>query len=299
MPNGTPYSRDTDSNVATLHVHNEKGRVHEEWIDAGTNGKINGNGPPSPLFMYQSETVMVPKLDSAEKAAPSSTAHAGRSRRVRRGENGRTDTASVTSEGSAVGSVARSYASRAELRRAAVERIDLALSSGDFPTHTSAARFNGLSSHASSSGAGSSASLRRQPSALAPPHALHPAAPSSRITNSIGRAERDSESNYTADPIFVRDPQRLQQRYAEGNGDSARATDLRRRSSAGATAAEKPRGRDASPLTRIADRAARRGALLSQDGSQQDAEAEDFDALSRARDSNTAGCVSQRVCFRN
>jgi len=182
------------------------------------------------------------------------------------------------------------------LRRAAVERIDWALSSGDFSSHTNATRFNGLSSHASSNGAGSSASRRQHPTAPAPPQAPH-LAPSPRSMDAIRRAERDSD--YTSDPVFTRDAftdaQRHHRRHADSNGDTNRAGDVRRRSGADATAATragKPSGRDDSPLTRIADRAARRGALLSQDGSQKEAtggdEIEASSSSSQARDSYTA-----------
>jgi len=146
-------------------AHKRESKTEQHAVPPQVGNHTFAFPPRSPRLLQVEQSPRAVQLDARVVA--------GRQRKRPKGpENGQSDAASVTSEGSAVGSVARSYASRGELRRAAVERIDLALSSGDFPTHTSAARFNGLSSHASSNGAGSSASRRRQPSAPAPPQML-------------------------------------------------------------------------------------------------------------------------------
>ena len=178
----------------------------------------------SPVFRYQSYTVLIPKVAdfpshdqafSAKSRESSAAGAVGRRRRLDqlagaeaqhlqmspRGQSslhifagrprrrkglsakGYADALSVTSEDSGAESVARSRASRSEARRAAVDRIDVALSSGDFSSQAIFARANGMSSQASSNGKGQHGSRRKHTEPGSTQNALSPTSGTQRGDN--------------------------------------------------------------------------------------------------------------------
>ena len=197
----------------------------------------------SPVFRYQSDTVLIPKVAdfpshdqafSAKSRESSAAGAVGRRRRLDqlagaeaqhlqmspRGQSslhifagrprrrkglsakGYADALSVTSEESGAESVARSHASRwgSEARRAAVDRIDVALSSGDFSSQAIFARANGMSSQASSNGKGQHGSRRKHTEPGSTQNTLSPTSTTPRGDNGRSPIQEASMSRSSGAP---------------------------------------------------------------------------------------------------
>ena len=152
--------------------------------------------------LFRLESANVQHVELSPRGLPALQMVSGRPRHKKgRPGHGHKDASSIASGGSAAESVARSHASRTEARRAAVERIDSALSSGDFSSQAIFTRSNGMASQSSLNVTGLTVSRRKPSESSSARKAAHPPSAAAHVQH--GNSGRNFLGQAGAETVIV------------------------------------------------------------------------------------------------